>query len=414
MSDSYDGDLAEVIFGQAADSDTLPDEAKSLVLAALEGDDELTAALNGTYVHDTPAVDVPMTEPVGAYLRSIEVRGFRGVGPGATLEVRPMAGLTVVVGRNGSGKSTFSDALELALTGTTYRWRKKRPVAWSEHWRNVHDGRPCRIRVELAEEGIGVTTVGVDWSDDAALADRRTWVQRKGEKRESGVSVLGWDRAIELYQPILSYDELGGVLEQGPSTLFDKIDAILGIEQATDAEKRLGVAVKELQQPDKDAKVQTRDLKKALDTLTDERARLAREHLRKRDPSLDAIEAIATGTTREAVGEVVQLKELTRLALPAREDVAVAVQALRDAAVAHAEAAIGSVDLATRRASLLREVLTFHDHQGDGQCPVCGEGALNSAWRAKVVEELGTDLGEIDRLIATSVSELTRMHGALR
>jgi DNA repair exonuclease SbcCD ATPase subunit len=31
----------------------------------------------------------------------------------------------VVSGRNGSGKSSFVEALELALTGTSYRWHEK-------------------------------------------------------------------------------------------------------------------------------------------------------------------------------------------------------------------------------------------------------------------------------------------------
>jgi hypothetical protein len=47
----------------------------------------------------------------------------RGVGPATTLEVEPGPGLTLVVGRNGSGKSSFAEALELLLTGDSWRWR---------------------------------------------------------------------------------------------------------------------------------------------------------------------------------------------------------------------------------------------------------------------------------------------------
>jgi DNA repair exonuclease SbcCD ATPase subunit len=37
--------------------------------------------------------------------------------PATTLEVERGPGLTLVVGRNGSGKSSFAEALELLLTG---------------------------------------------------------------------------------------------------------------------------------------------------------------------------------------------------------------------------------------------------------------------------------------------------------
>lgn len=57
-----------------------------------------------------------------AYLHSITVEGFRGIGRPATLDLVPGRGLTLVIGRNGSGKSSFADALEAALlTRDTYR-----------------------------------------------------------------------------------------------------------------------------------------------------------------------------------------------------------------------------------------------------------------------------------------------------
>ena len=53
------------------------------------------------------------------------MEGFRGIGPATTLRLSPQPGLTIVAGRNGSGKSSLSEALELVLTGDTYRWKKR-------------------------------------------------------------------------------------------------------------------------------------------------------------------------------------------------------------------------------------------------------------------------------------------------
>ena len=60
------------------------------------------------------------TDPL--FLTAIEVEGFRGIGPSSVLKLVPGPGLTLVVGSNGCGKSTFAEALERVLSGTTMRW----------------------------------------------------------------------------------------------------------------------------------------------------------------------------------------------------------------------------------------------------------------------------------------------------
>lgn len=71
------------------------------------------------------------------FLAAIHVEGFRGAGPPATLPLRPGPGLTLVTGRNGSGKSSFAEAAELTLTGDSRRW-PGRTVVWRKGWRNLH------------------------------------------------------------------------------------------------------------------------------------------------------------------------------------------------------------------------------------------------------------------------------------
>jgi DNA repair exonuclease SbcCD ATPase subunit len=148
-----------------------------------------------------------------------------------------------VAGRNGSGKSTLAEGLELALTGRNPRWNDKAAV-WSQNWRNLHAGDPAHIRVGIAEEGSGTTTIGVDWpaGEGVDADDFKAWVQRDGKKRED-TSVLGWAGALEMYRPLLSYDELGGILEGRPSDFYDQLHKLLGLEQLTDAMARLDTEV---------------------------------------------------------------------------------------------------------------------------------------------------------------------------
>ena len=70
-------------------------------------------------------------EPPGTYLGALTVEGFRGVGEPAALPLNPGPGLTLVVGRNGSGKSSFAEAIEVLLTGDNRRWADRAAV-WRE------------------------------------------------------------------------------------------------------------------------------------------------------------------------------------------------------------------------------------------------------------------------------------------
>src|SRR4051812_9891683 len=114
------------------DDDGLADDAKELVLAACEGPDQLDAAVSGEAAGRLPdarrRADEPIPEPLGAYLRSLTVEGFRGIGSAVTLHLQPGPGLTLVVGRNGSGKSSFAEALELLLTGDSWRWKGRSQI----------------------------------------------------------------------------------------------------------------------------------------------------------------------------------------------------------------------------------------------------------------------------------------------
>jgi hypothetical protein len=298
--------LKQYVLHRADDDTALSEQARLVVLAALEADEDLAEVLGDEtappgLVESLTAVAGAEPAPVGAYLKSITVQGFRGIGPKVALPLPPGPGLVVIAGRNGSGKSTLAEALELALTGVSSRWTGKGPV-WSRNWRNLHAGEPAEIRIGITEEGSGTTTIGVDWpkGQDIAVDQMTAWVQRDGQKRQD-TSVLGWSAALEMYRPLLSYDELGHILEGRPSDFYDQLYKLLGLEQLTDALTRLDAEVKRLRQPGADLKRARDALKLVLEHHDDPRAATALGQVKKTKPDLGVVRPLITQGTGAAV-----------------------------------------------------------------------------------------------------------------
>ncbi|EHI14666.1 hypothetical protein KEK_01795 [Mycolicibacterium thermoresistibile ATCC 19527] len=368
---------------RADQDDDLSEDARLAILAALADADDLAEVLgsettSAELVDELTAAEETAAEPVGAYLQSISVRGFRGIGPEVTLPLQPGPGLVVVAGRNGSGKSTLAEALELALTGTNSRWEDKAAV-WSQNWRNLHAGEPAQIRVGLTEEGVGTTTIGVDWPPgaDVAVEDSKGWVQRPGQKRED-TSVLGWDAALEMYRPLLSYDELGGILEGRPSEFYDELYKLLGLEQLTEAMYRLDAEVKRLRQPSAELKKARDALRLTLEDHADPRAATALAQVKKTKPDLDVVRPLIT--EGGAASTPPAWHQAAELMVPDADEITATCEALRSAAENEREEMQRSDTLAADRSVLLEQALMFHDQHGDQPCPVCEQGTLDSRW----------------------------------
>lgn len=374
--------LKNYVLARADDDANLSDDARLVVLAAMESDEDLSEVLGAgatkTTLVDSLTAPIEATpEPAGAYLTSISVQGFRGIGPKVTLPLKPGPGLTVIAGRNGSGKSTLAEGLELALTGANSRWKNK-PTIWSQDWRNLHAGDKSKIRIGLAEEGLGATEIGVDWpSGDVPVDDTKRWVQRDGEKRED-IAALGWHSPLEMYRPLMSYDELSGILEGTPSAFYDQLYKLLGLEQLSDALARLEAEVKQLRQPGTEVRKARDALKPILESHEDPRAATALAQVRKNKPNLDAVRPLITDGTAAAVPQAWQRAE--RLSTADPDDIALKCSALRSAAESERQEAERSDALAADRGQLLELGLDFHDHHGDQKCPVCGHGMLNETW----------------------------------
>lgn len=399
-------DLAHWIESRLESDQALTDHEQLLILAALEGDDALADLAN----FEPPAreqsadSDEPM-EPTGAFLKRIRVQGFRGIGPESQLDFRPAPGLTVVAGRNGSGKSSFAEALEFALLGTTARWQERRGAAWDGAWRNLHDGDPASIEVTLVEELVGPTKISVAWAADAGRDENTTHLQRAGAKREAGVSSLGWDGPLAAYRPLLTYDELGAILTSEPSKLYDKLASVLGLEQLAEAVKRLETHARQLGAPEKEAADRKRTVAQSLDELDDKRAVSALALLRKRELDVAALRVLATGVGDGSSGQPDDAaRAVLRLSLPTADEIVTASGELRSATERAASASDAATTTLEFRMEVLDAALRVHEHQGDGPCPVCVTGRLDGDWAERTRAEVHEAESALSGLKAASAA----------
>ena len=257
-----------------------------LVLGACESEESLAAVLENRVPAARRAIATAEQQPQerpGAYLDSITVEGFRGIGPKRTLEVQPGPGLTLVVGRNGSGKSSFAEGVEILLTGTNSRWAKRSKI-WQEGWRNLHHHARTAIEATFAIDGQkGETTVARHWADGAALNDSQTTVRRP-DKSKMDLDALGWTGAVEAFRPVLSYNELGTTFDEGPTEFHDRLSRILGLGEIEDAQLLLKRARLARQAIVDDSKGRLNAVLPQLEAHDDPRAQAAAKALKGRIP----------------------------------------------------------------------------------------------------------------------------------
>jgi recombinational DNA repair ATPase RecF len=373
----------------------LPARAADLVFAALLSEDELDAGISGSSQSGSgqratataKAESSDQGDLDGLYLQAVTVEGFRGIGRRVSLGMQPSPGLTIVAGRNGSGKSSFAEAVELALTGNNKRW-SERSTVWRQGWRNLHTSSGSKISVELTADGkAGVLRVGREWRPGEDLDDAKPFAQLPGQQRQP-LAGLNWERPLELFRPFLSYSELGALIGGTPSQMYDAVQAILGLDQLVTAENRLAGARKRLDQPSKQAANALPALRSRLAGHADERARRAEQAITHKPYDLAAVEALAVGADAASDPETAGLAQIATLALPTAEAVHKAIEHLRAADQRVARIAGTQAADARRLANLLQVALDHQASHVGEPCPVCGSRTLDEPWAASTRAEV--------------------------
>ncbi|RKQ93431.1 AAA domain-containing protein [Solirubrobacter pauli] len=347
-------------------------------LGASDLDDEAKRVIEVAADSAAPAPTTNTSPPV--WLKEVTVEGFRGIGRPATLKLDPSPGLTVVVGRNGSGKSSFAEGLELLMTGALKRW-EKRPKAWSETWQCLHHTAPTTIAAQLQLEGGEVVTLDQQWPHGAPYGDASGRAQPAATLAQHG-----WDRDLPSFRPFLAYAELATMFDT-LSSLYDALTPVLGLGDLDALAAQLAQTRLQLDGQRKAVTAERDQLLARLDP-EDDRSALVGSAIGGRKPDLAQLEGLLEETP-SYTEDLTLLRRLAALALPSDTDIRDAFQDLKGAERAHADASATDAARATNLAALLRQALAFKDPQRlTDDCPVCKTpDVLDEAWVAAAQEE---------------------------
>ncbi|MGK5673344.1 AAA family ATPase [Micromonospora sp. URMC 106] len=365
----------------------VPRAVSELVLAAFRGEQVLDAVLRGEALPPSPEPGEAGGAMPQAFLEEVRVAGFRGIGQRVTVGRLPKTGLTVFVGRNGSGKSSIAEAVEYALTEDSLRWAQ-RPPAFREGWRNLHHDGASEIRLSLRLDSGQQVTTHRTWPAEATDLTSATVTTTTGGAAMPPGQVPQWIGQAARYRPFLSARDLERVITAKPAELYDAIAPILGLGPLRDTDARLQQRRKVYDDRAKALKAAFTELREQLGQIDDDRARDALSALGTQAGRANLTRLTDLARNDTAASEEPAAAAARRLAEQDLPDLGQALIALNESEAAVREATATDSGAADRSAQLLRAALDVHHDRGDGPCPVCRAGTLDHDWRTQAEEEL--------------------------
>ncbi len=168
--------------------------------------------------------------------RWIEIKGFRGFNQAQRIQLDASA--VIVSGPNGTGKTSFFDAVQWLLVGSLQRLEKWRVRRTDEHITNLYTGSAPAVvtaEVELRGQVVQLRRQGrskdgfLEWKGEdgnftGEEADRRLRAALTSRPRQDV-------RRLLMTSALLQQDEVREVLEDRPADRYQQLAAILGLDE---------------------------------------------------------------------------------------------------------------------------------------------------------------------------------------
>ncbi len=351
-------------------------QVRAIAAAALDGSSNLEALLAGGTA--SPSEQVAIAEgPVGpVWLDHLRVTGFQGIGQPVELNFDPQPGLTLLIGRNGAGKSSLAEALQISITRTSSRWEGK-TKAWKDGWRNLHAAEEPSVETSFViEESPERLNIRASWGSTSSTP--RVSIQHGTRSISDGE--LGWNDILDVYRPFLAYTELGALLGGKSTVAHDALMRGLNLSELDAAIKTLRSEASARSRVWTAALDRAEELRKHLEQHDDDRAARCAAALAGRQPKLEAIAEILSGTDLQATHGLETLRAGATMRPVDVSTVERASEELMRAVAAQAEVTGTEAGKDLGIAELLARAVAFHSQHGETDCPVCGEGRLDDDW----------------------------------
>jgi DNA repair exonuclease SbcCD ATPase subunit len=165
--------------------------------------------------------------------RSLEIEGFRGFRRMALFDLNASA--LIVHGPNGTGKTSFFDAIQWLLVGDLPRLRVMRMRQTEEYIKNAYTTGPARVSAELVLRGrrVRISRTGDRTGNELSLdVDDSHLRGAAAETRLGELFSTGTGSSLQevlFSSALLQQDDLRYVLTASPGDRFEQLSRLLGL-----------------------------------------------------------------------------------------------------------------------------------------------------------------------------------------